>query len=96
MKTQDTNNEQLCAPAQAGDEDAMNRLVERNLPFINCTAYSIWNLRSDMSRFWGLMPDDLAQEGSMALVKCVERFDAGLGNKFLTYAAPASGMPCWM
>ena len=25
----------------------------------------------------------------MALVKCVERFDPGLGNKFLTYAAPA-------
>ena len=25
----------------------------------------------------------------MALVKCVEHFDPGLGNKFLTYAAPA-------
>ena len=89
MKTQDMNNEQLCALAQAGDADALNQLVENNLPFINSTAYSIWNLRSDMSRFWGLMPDDLAQEGSMALVKCVERFDPGLGNKFLTYAAPA-------
>ena len=83
------NNEQLCALAQVGDEDAMNQLVEHNLPFINNTAYSIWNLRSDMSRFLGLMPDDLAQEGAMALVKCVERFDLGLGNKFLTYAAPA-------
>ena len=89
MKTQDMNNEQLCALAQVGDEDAMNQLVEHNLPFINNTAYSIWNLRSDMSRFLGLMPDDLAQEGAMALVKCVERFDLGLGNKFLTYAAPA-------
>lgn len=89
MKTQDMNNEQLCALAQAGDTDALNQLVENNMPFINSTAYSIWNLRSDMSRFWGLMPDDLAQEGSMALVKCVERFDSGLGNKFLTYAAPA-------
>lgn len=83
------NNEQLCALAQADDADAMNQLVEHNLPFINNTAYSIWNLRSDMSRFWGLMPDDLAQEGAMALVKCVERFDPVLGNKFLTYAAPA-------
>ena len=89
MKPQDMNNEQLCALAQVGDEDALNQLVENNLPFINSTAYSIWNLRSDMSRFWGLMPDDLAQEGAMALVKCVERFDPGLGNKFLTYAAPA-------
>lgn len=89
MKTQDTNNERLCTLAQAGDADAMNQLVEHNLPFINNTAYSILNLRSDMSRFWGLMPDDLAQEGAMALVKCVERFDPGLGNKFLTYAAPA-------
>lgn len=83
------SNEQLCVLAQAGNENALNQLVENNLPFINSTAYSIWNLRSDMSRFWGLMPDDLAQEGSMALVKCVERFDLGLGNKFLTYAAPA-------
>lgn len=89
MKTQGMNNEQLCTLAQAGDEDALNQLVERNLPFINKAAYSIWNLRSDMSRFWGLMPDDLAQEGAMALVKCVERFDPSLGNKFLTYAAPA-------
>ena len=89
MKTQDMNNEQLCALAQSGNEDALNQLVESNLPFINKTAYSIWNLRSDMSRFWGLMPDDLAQEGAVALVKCVEHFDPGLGNKFLTYAAPA-------
>ena len=89
MKTQDTNNERLCTLAQAGDADAMNQLVEHNLPFINNTAYSIWNLRSDMSRFLGLMPDDLAQEGAMALVKCVERFVPVLGNKFLTYAAPA-------
>ena len=89
MKTQDMNNEQLCALAQAGDADALNQLVENNLPFINSTAESLWNLRSDMSRFWGLMPDDLAQEGSMALVKCVEHFNPGLGNKFLTYAAPA-------
>ena len=89
MKTQDMNNEQLCTLAQAGNEDAPNQLVENNLPFINSTAYSIWNMRSDMSRFWGLMPDDLAQEGAMALVKCVERFEPSLGNKFLTYAAPA-------
>ena len=89
MKTPDMNNEQLCTLAQSGNEAALNQLVENNLPFINSMAYSIWNLRSDMSRFWGLMPDDLAQEGSMALVKCVERFDPGLGNKFLTYAAPA-------
>lgn len=90
MKTQDMSNKQLCALALAGDENALNQLVERNLPFINSTAYSIWNLRSDMSRFWGLMPDDLAQAGAMALVKCVERFDPGLGNKFLTYAASAT------
>lgn len=89
MKTQDMTNEQLCALAQNGDSDALNQLVENNLPFINKTAYSIWNLRSDMSRFWGLMPDDLAQEGAMALVKCVEHFDPGQGTKFLTYAAPA-------
>lgn len=83
------NNERLCALAKSGNEAALNQLVENNLPFINSTAYSIWNLRSDMSRFWGLMPDDLAQEGAMALVKCVEHFDPNLGNKFLTYAAPA-------
>lgn len=89
MKTQNMTNEQLCALAQNGDSDALNQLVENNLPFINKTAYSIWNLRSDMSRFWGLMPDDLAQEGAMALVKCAERFDPSQGTKFLTYAAPA-------
>ncbi len=31
-------NEQLCALAQAGDEQALSRLIENNLPFIRQTA----------------------------------------------------------
>lgn len=84
-------NEQLCTLAQAGDGQAVSRLVEVNLPFIRQTANRIMSNSTGESFLssCGIETDDLIQAGSIGLWKAVAGYDLSSGNKFLTYAAPA-------
>lgn len=84
-------NEQLCILAQAGDRQAVSRLVEANLPFIRQTANRIIgnSARESFLSSCGIGMDDLIQAGSIGLWKAVDGYDLSSGNKFLTYAAPA-------
>lgn len=84
-------NEQLCILAQAGDRQAVSRLVEANLPFIRQTAnWIIGNsARESFLSSCGIGMDDLIQAGSIGLWKAVAGYNLSSGNKFLTYAAPA-------
>lgn len=79
------NNERLCALAQAGDAAARELLVENNLGFIRRTALEVHGKAGES----GLDVDDLVQEGCIGLLSAIDRFDAGKGASFLTYAAPA-------
>ena len=79
------DNERLCALAQAGDADARERLLESNLGFICRTALEVYGKAGES----GLDVDDLVQEGCIGLLSAIDRFDAGKGASFLTYAAPA-------
>ncbi len=60
---------------------ARNRMVEANLRLVISAAKS-WN-KSPVAF------EDLVQEGNIALIKAVEKFDPALGNRFSTYAMPA-------
>lgn len=84
-------NEQLCALAQAGDEQAQFRLIENNIPFIWQTANQLAGspLRKDQFSSCGIDLDDLVQAGSIGLWRAISGYDLSSGNKFLTYAAPA-------
>ena len=82
-------NEELCLRAKSGDRDAANRLVENNMAFIYQTALEVLNRETQLNRCLGLEADDLAQEGAVALYRCVERYDPNRGIRFLTYAARA-------
>jgi len=82
-------NEQLCALAKQGDADAQNQLIENNLRFIKKTAYEVWSAQAELNRSLQISLDDLAQEGSLGLFGCIENYNPGSGNLFLTYAAPA-------
>ena len=84
-------NEQLCALAQAGDEQALSRLIENNLPFIRQTANQLAEnpLRKELLASCGIDADDLVQAGSIGLWRAVSGYDLSSGNKFLSYAAPA-------
>ena len=84
-------NEQLCALAQAGDEQAQSRLIENNLQFIRQTANQLAGnpLRKERLASCSIDADDLIQAGSIGLWRAISGYDISSGNKFLTYAAPA-------
>lgn len=79
------DSERLCALAQAGDDAAREQMLERNTGFIRKLALEVYGKASES----GLDVDDLVQEGCIGLLSAIDRFDAGKGASFLTYAASA-------
>ena len=72
--------EELLQRAQAGDQDAKERLVVDNSGLI-------WSVaRRYFGR--GVDPDDLYQLGCVGFLKAVAGFDTGYGTQFSTYAVP--------
>ena len=84
------SNEQLCTAALDGDTEARNALVENNLRFIKRTAYEMWSAQQELNAALGIEINDLVQEGSLGLLDCIAGYRPDTGNKFLTYAAPAT------
>lgn len=68
----------LSARIKAGDERAVNKLVEANLRFVVSIAKQYQGK--------GLDIDDLISEGNIALVKAASKFDASRGLRFVNYA----------
>ncbi len=69
---------ELLQRAQAGDEDARNRLVESNLRLVLSVARRYARP--------GLPLEDLVQEGALGLIKAINHFDTSRGLRFSTYA----------
>lgn len=61
-----------------GDEAAKKKLVESNLKFV----VSIAKKYNDCD----IPFEDIISEGNLGLIKAAERYDASMGNKFITYA----------
>ncbi len=64
--------------AQAGDEDARERIIRANVRFVIDTVKPL--------RFRGVEFSDLIQEGLFGLLHALDRFDVSTGYKFITYA----------
>ena len=62
----------------AGEEGALERLVEANLRFVVSVAGEYRNL--------GLPFDDLINEGNLGLIEAAHRFDPNRGAKFISWA----------
>jgi RNA polymerase primary sigma factor len=70
--------QELIKRAQAGDREAMNKLIESNLKFVVTVA----------SKFQGkgLSLSELISEGNLGLIKAIKRFDISRNTKLITYA----------
>ena len=88
----DLTNEQLCALAQAGDEQAVSLLIKANLPFVRKIANQIVGnpVRQEHLSACGVGFDDLVQVGSIGLWRAIDSYELSSGVKFLTYAAPTT------
>ena len=82
-------NEELCAAAQNGDEEAGNLLIEQNAGFIVMTVRSVLGLFGIRPWEIGLTYDDLLEEGRIGMWKSIAKYDPESGANFLTYAKPA-------
>jgi RNA polymerase primary sigma factor len=69
---------ELSRRVERGDVAAKERMVEANLRLVHAVAAS--------SRGQGVPFEDLVQEGTVGLVRAVEKFDHRRGVKFSTYA----------
>lgn len=69
---------QLCEEISKGNEAAKKKLIESNLRLVVSVAKHYQNC--------GLSFEDLIQEGSIGLIKAVDKFDLSKGYKFSTFA----------
>lgn len=70
----------LIARSQAGERDAREVLIEKNLGLVHHIVRRFAGRGYDM--------EDLFQIGSIGLMKAIDKFDLSLGLKFSTYAVP--------
>ncbi|HOH98481.1 MAG TPA: RNA polymerase sigma factor RpoD/SigA [Candidatus Cloacimonadota bacterium] len=69
---------ELGIKAQAGDKDAINKLVQANLKFVVKIAARYQNR--------GLSLSELISEGNIGLIKAIEKFDPDKDIKLISYA----------
>ncbi len=70
----------LIVKAQAGDEEAREKLINGNLRLVLSVIQTFKNRNEN--------PDDLFQVGCIGLIKAVDNFNTELDVKFSTYAVP--------
>lgn len=70
----------LIARSQAGERDAREVLIEKNLGLVHHIVRRFANRGHDL--------EDLFQIGTIGLIKAIDKFDLSLGLKFSTYAVP--------
>lgn len=74
------DNAELIALAKGGSKEALDTVIEKNLPLVTSLSKKFYNR--------GYEYEDIYQIGCMGLVKAINNFDFSYGVKFSTYAVP--------
>ncbi|WP_055668071.1 RNA polymerase sporulation sigma factor SigF [Desnuesiella massiliensis] len=74
------DNINLIQLAKSGNKEALNKIIEINLPLVSSISRKFLNR--------GYEYEDIFQIGSMGLIKAVNNFDTNYNVKFSTYAVP--------
>lgn len=74
------NNIELIEKAKQGDKEALNSLIEINMPLVSAVSKKFLNR--------GYEYEDIFQIGCMGLIKSVNNFNSDFNVKFSTYAVP--------
>lgn len=74
------DNISLIQLAKSGNKEALNKIIEINLPLVSSISRKFLNR--------GYEYEDIFQIGSMGLIKAVNNFDINYNVKFSTYAVP--------
>lgn len=82
-------NEELCLSAQYGDSHSVNVLLEQNTGYISMVANRLYYANRNEYDQIGIEPDDMIQEGLLAMYRCISKFEPDKGFKFLTFASHA-------
>jgi len=90
------NNEQLCALAQKGDTAAKQQLIENNLAFVHRIAYEVWSAQQELNASLNIETDDLIQEGSIGLLRCIDSYDPSSSIHFFPMQLRRFAMRCLM
>jgi len=70
----------LLKSCKEGDVEAKQKLIQANIRLVFYTANQV------KQKCWSANIDDLVQEGTIGLIKAIEKFDFNRGAKFSTYA----------
>lgn len=79
-ETLSEENGALIERAQAGDEKAMETLIEKNMGLVKSIAKRFTGRNAEF--------DDLVQIGAIGMLKAAKSFDTSFGTVFSTYAVP--------
>ncbi len=74
------DNMELIKLAKDGNKEAMDKLIEINIPLVSSISKKFLNR--------GYEYEDIFQIGSMGLIKAISNFDTSYNVKFSTYAVP--------
>ena len=81
MKLSDMTNEEIVEQFQAGNQNALAALVEKNQGLVRSRASYFYRSHGN-----DLDLEDLVQSGMLGMIRAAEKFDLTLGYKFTTYA----------
>lgn len=81
MKLSDMTNEEIVEQFQAGNQNALAALVEKNQGLVRSRASYFYRSHGN-----DLDLEDLVQSGMLGMIRAAEKFDLSLGYKFTTYA----------